>query len=313
MAVTAPSRARPKREAAAGPASGFSPHADAGVSPFAALVATPARASSLGATLDAEVSAFAARTGNGAWPRLPRAQVAARLAELVKDPTRIDQAGLNACGSALAMYLFAKREPERFARFSMILYDRGSAVFGSIPVKGQGLTHKDPASMSWPSGAAPQALDWMLLSALLRSSGDLLHFGGEPSDDASGITLPGEMEDWLKRGIGYSSATDEANKFFNKGLDHLRRLTPSDKLDIVVLVNVGVVESRPGSKGIAGDISNAVQRQFPNHWFVLERPVRDDGSTISAEAWTWGRSGHVFSGPRSGWDDGYYGAIKATV
>jgi hypothetical protein len=216
------------------------------------------------------------------------------------------------------MHLFAKREPDRFARFAMILYERGEAVFGAIPVKGDDLKGKDPAGMAWPSGQVPEALDWMLLSAVLRSAGDLLHFGGEPSDDASGITMPGELEDWLERGIGYSSVTNEANKFFNKDLDHLRRLAPTSTLDIVVLINVGVVEGsssskKSKSKGVFGGISDGIQRKFPNHYFELEQPVVDNGTEIAATGWTWGMSGYMFKGTHSGWDDGYYGALKARV
>jgi hypothetical protein len=311
-AASAPPRPpKPARSrAAAGPKPGFAPHVDAGVSPFAALAPTPGRTVSLSGTISSEIATFAAASGNGAWPHLPRAQVAARLTELVANPTRVNQAGLNACGSAVMTYLFAKRDPERFARFAMLLYERGEAVFGSIPVKGGPLKDKDPAKMAWPPGQVPPTLDWMLLSAFLRTNGN---FGGEPSDDVSAITLPGELEDWLKRGIGYSSVTNEANKFFNKDLDHLRRLTPANNLDIVVLINVGVVEARSKSKGVAGAISDAVQSKFPNHWFALEAPVADNGTEIAATAWTWGQSGYVFRGTHGGWEDGYYGAIKARV
>jgi hypothetical protein len=303
---TKPARSR----AGHGPKRGFAPHVDAGVSPFTALTPTPARSFSLSGTINTEIATFAAASGNGAWPHLPRAQVAARLTELVANPTRVNQAGLNACGSAVMTYLFAKRQPERFARFAMLLYEHGEAVFGSIPVKGGPLKDKNPAKMAWPAGQVPQMLDWLLLSAFLRTNGD---FGGEPSDDISAITLPGELEDWLKRGIGYASVTNEANKFWNKDLDHLRRLTPANDLDIVVLINVGVIEGRSKSKGVAGAISEGVQRKFPNHYFALEAPVADNGREIAATAWTWGQSGYVFIGARGGWEDGYYGAIKAKV
>jgi hypothetical protein len=303
-----PSTAAPARRSA-----GFNPHVGAGDSPFAALAPTPPRTSSL--SVDGDLTAFAARSGNGAWPSLPRAQVAARLVELVRDPTPLNQAGLNACGSAAAMYLFAKRRPERFARFAMELYDAGVASFGSIAVSGDGLKHKDPAKMAWAPGTAPHPLDWMMLSAVLRSAGDLLHFGGEPSDEASGITLPGELETWLRDGVGYASVTNEANKFLTRDLDHLRRLAPGPDLDVVLLVNVDVVPLRSTATALLEAIGrgarDAVTRRFPNHWPVLQAPVTDDGTRIAATTWTWGRSGYVFDAPHGDWADGYYGAIQA--
>ena len=302
-----PSTAAPARRPS------FQPHVAAGDSPFAALAPTPPRASSL--SVDSDLTAFAGRSGNGAWPSLPRAQVAARLVELVRDPTPLNQAGLNACGSAAAMYLFAKRKPEPFARFAMELYEAGAASFGSVAVSGSGLTHKDPARMAWGAGRAPHPLDWMLLSAVLRSAGDLLHFGGEPTDEASGITLPGELEHWLRDGIGYASVTGEANKFLNRDLDHLRRLAPGPDLDVVLLINVDVVPLRSTAtallEAIGRGVRDAVTRRFPNHWPVLQQPVTDDGARIAATTWTWGRSGYVFDAPHADWAAGYYGAIQA--
>jgi hypothetical protein len=292
------------------------PHVDAGASPFAALAPTPVRASSLGGTLDADLAAVAGRSGNGKWPNLPRAIVANRLTELVRDPTKINQAGLNACGSATAMYLWAKRNLDLFARFAMDLYDNGSAQFGSVRVTSAGLGHKDPSKMSW-GGNMPPLCDWMLLSAVLRTNGTLLSFGGEPDDAASGITLPGELEDWLKQGVRYSSVSNEANKFFNKDLDHLKKLNPTANEDVIVLINADVVKAQPRSAGVLGRawdaVTGKVLEQFPNHWFVLEKPVEVVGGQIKATGWTWGASGNVFAGSADAWDDGYYGAIKAKV
>jgi|GEM_PF-3811339 hypothetical protein len=317
---------------------GFQPQVEAGVSPFADLRPTPARASSLGTTLETKLNTFAAGTGNGQWPNLPRAQVAARLAELVHDPTLLNQAGLNTCGPAAVMYILAKRHVERFVDLVIDLYERGRASFGSVQASGDGLFHKNPAAMTWPHGNRPQALDWMLFSAVQRSIGDVFKFGGEPSDKISAMSLPGEVETWLKDGIGYSSVNNEANKFYLKSLDHLKALSPDANRDILVLVHVGkkgekdhLQAQAPGEQSSAAigagpvsvdnlqaqepweksstAIGEAVLDLFPNHWLVLEAPVADDGTTIVATAWTWGRSGYLFSAQRDVWAKSYYGAI----
>jgi hypothetical protein len=302
------SAVRPYRRPGA-PAPGFDPHVKAGAPPFADLVSTPARPSSLSNTLTAKLTAFSAGQGNGRWPHLPRAEVAMRLTQLARNPTGLNQAGLNACGSAAAMYLFAKRHPERFADFVIALYEQGKGQFGTLQIAADGLEGRNPATMDW-EGNAPKALDWMVLSALQRSEGN---FDGEPSDSISGITFPGELEGWLRNGVGYTSVANEASKAWTKGLDHLRRLSPGPDVDIVVLINVGVVtgEHKKGKKPKQSGISPT--RAFPNHWFVLERPVADAGGRITATGWTWGQSGYPFEGTHDAWDDGYFGAMIAKV
>lgn len=232
------------------PPAGFHPQATAGFPPFAALEPTPSRASSLGVRLAGLLSGFAARTGNGSWPNLPRTVVSTRLVAVTSDVSKLNQAGLNACGPAAALYLLGGRDIDRFADLAIQLYESARASFGSLSVSGDGLTSKDPASMKWSSGSAPELLDWMLLSSTMRSMGTVIKFGGGPSDSASGISLPGEMEKWLRDGIGYATGvSNEANKFFTKSLSHLRGLTPGSGTDVVLLINVDGLHVAPPSGG----------------------------------------------------------------
>ena len=299
-------------------AAGFRPHLTPGANPFVSLRPTPQRAMSLSGTLASTLATFAAGSGNGAWPHLARAAVATRLTELTSRPDRLDQAGLNACGPAAAHHLFCKRFPERFADFCTELYEAGATSFGSLRVTGDGLFSKNPAAMPWAPSAPPQLLDWMVLSATLRSAGTLLNFGGEPSDSASGISLPSEVTDWLSKGIGYSSVNNDANHFLTKGTAHLLALRPTAGRHIVVLLNVTEIQ-RAAARGLGAvgeiidGISGAVQSQFPNHWIVLERDAVSSGGRIQVTAWTWGRSGYLFDAPTTVWESAYYGAIVADV
>ena len=101
-------------------------------------------------------------------------------------------------------YLLGKRYTERLVDFATTLYDSGAAKFGSVDVSGEGLYDKDPRKMSW-GGATyqPDACDWMLLSALLRSLGGVATFDGEPSDSISAITFPSDFETWMKLDMQY--------------------------------------------------------------------------------------------------------------
>src|SRR5262245_41663446 len=60
----------------------FEPQYPAGASPFVALRPTAPRASSFSDGMTDKLNAFAGREGNGRWPNLPRAGIAARLQTL---------------------------------------------------------------------------------------------------------------------------------------------------------------------------------------------------------------------------------------
>jgi hypothetical protein len=228
-----------------------------------------------------------------------------------------EQANLNACGPAAITHLFIKRKPDDFVQFATDLYDNGSARFGSLTVSGNGLFSKDPAAMAW-GGQAPDFADWMIFSSLRRSKDHVIRFGGDPSDAASAITLPGDIEDWVRDGIGYSEVKNEANKFFTKGLAHLRNLQTELDKDILLLINVsnvqaGITKGEQKKQLKSQGISGKTQAAFPNHYVVLEKPVETANGNIKATVWTWGQTGYVLQAPEHVWKDNYYGAILCTV
>jgi hypothetical protein len=316
--------AKPAPSAAPAAPRAFEPHYPAGASPFAALRPTPARASSFSNGLGEKLTAFASRAGNGRWPNLPRAGVAARLQALARQPHLVYQDGINACGPAIATYLFAKHQTAKFVDYAISLYDNGQGSFGSITVKGDGLFDLKP--LEWRSELGANAageirsglqlnewlLDWMLLAALRRSE-DRAHnavvkFEGRPDDGASGITWPGEMERWLRDGVGFARVTEETSVVRNKSLDHVRGLRPSASRIVVLLINVTVLEGgkkKSKSKGI-GD---SVQRAFPNHYCELEQAIASDTSPVLV--WTWGETGYPLPAlsEKEKWEEGYFGAF----
>jgi hypothetical protein len=301
----------------------FEPHYAAGASPFAGLRPTPPRASSFTGTIAAKLNAFAARTGNGAWPNLPRSGIAARLQTLARLPQQVYQDGINACGPALAMYLYAKHKTEQFVELAINLYDNGQGQFGSIAVSGQALTGLDPLSWRTDLGVSAAGeirsglpvnewlLDWMLLASLRRSE-DRAHnatfpFEGRPDDGVSGITFPSEMERWLRDGVGFARVSHDTSVTSNKGLDQLRALRPSANRIIVLLINVTVIEGGKKSKG--SGIGSRIQRLFPDHYCELEQAITRDSDPVIV--WTWGQSGYALPPLSDGdkWEDGFFGAF----
>jgi hypothetical protein len=94
--------------------------------------------------------------------------------------------------------------------------------------------------------------------------------------------------------------------------DHLQAQAPGEQSSAAIgagPVSVDNLQAQEPWEKSSTAIGEAVLDLFPNHWLVLEAPVADDGTTIVATAWTWGRSGYLFSAQRDVWAKSYYGAI----
>lgn len=303
----------------------FEPHLGPGADPYGHLDAIAPRFAGvrgLSNTIAQRIGTFANKSGTGAWPNLPRADIAARLTDLAANPVLIDQHRLNACGPAAAMFLHARRNTSDFVDMVISLYDTGAGTFGSLSIKGHSLPQKDPAAFSggWPGHLL---LDWMVLSSLRRSedetSGATFEFDGTPDEQISGITGSGDMVKWLTKGVGYGSAKDETNYLTNKGLSHLRGLAPDAKTNPVLLINVSSIQSgakkAPKISKSAGGIFDKLQGKgqsfFPNHWVVLKKPVPDNATPVNV--WTWGTVRDFDPISKTDWDEAYFGAVIAKM
>lgn len=297
----------------------FEPHFGPGTDPFETLLPSPRgmgrRAGSLSGTVAQRIAAFGARTGNGAWPKLPRANIAQRLAALQSRPDNIRQYNLNACGPAAAMHLHATRDFAAFANMVMTLYDDGKAAFGKIGLRSDDLDGIDPQAFAGNATPGHLLLDWMILASLRKN--DSAFFDGTPDDNLSAITTPGEMVHWLKDGVGFAEADAQTNLAFNKDLDHLRGLKVAPDLQPVLLVNSGVLRGKSDKKTKRAEKKSAKSQgiigkglaMFPNHWAPLLQPVTDD--TKPVRVWSWGGPQDFPSLDTPVWSEGYWGAVVA--
>src|SRR5580704_6077459 len=71
---------------------------------------------------------FAARPGNGAWPRLNRADIASGILERVNNPLGFSQLQTSFCGPASFFRIVATDMPGIFAQFAMDLYETGEGT-----------------------------------------------------------------------------------------------------------------------------------------------------------------------------------------
>jgi hypothetical protein len=266
------------------------------------------------------VDGFASKTDAGAWSSLNRADVAARLKELITDPRLVYQDGLNLCCPAAFYLLALGRDPVTVARFVTDLFDQGRATMGLLTVApGNDLLTADYAKLNANGNAASQC-EWMMLGAL-RNSTNVFWQGswqGDPNQTLAAMTRPEEIADWMTKSGIWSDVKDGGKWASNPGIPNAASLDVSEGHDVALLIHMNLIAK---SEHTLGDsiprikIDNDVlMAQFPNHWVVLLSEVTPDSAQthVSLTIWTWGGiirltvENQVFL-------DNYFGAISARV
>ncbi|SED01976.1 phage tail tip lysozyme [Streptomyces melanosporofaciens] len=274
----------------------------------------PPRRGSTRAEALAAVEAFRGRTAASPW-RLDRSQVARRLAELVRDPSKVDQDALNLCGPAAFLPLWLQRDPLAVVRFAAELYDSGRASIGGdyVVEPGDGsLLGQDYTALAAAAGPGfcPPA-DWMILCSLRDSENVFFDFEGRPDEDVSSATTSGEVAGWLRATSLYRDVSDEGNFFFTKGTDHLLNLTPSANQDVVLLINAHILDQADVIRG-GKKSSDFILSAFPNHFIILTARVQPvPGDRLQMTYWTWGLPVTTATFIRDTVDANYYGAVIA--
>jgi len=263
--------------------------------------ATGSAGSSAEAALTA-VEAFRNGSATSPW-KLDRGAVADRLAALVRNPALVQQGNLNACGPAAFFRVWLARDPRAFVTYAATLYDTGASSIGNIAIKpGSDLLNQDYAKL----GVVTPPADWMTMSALRDSENSFWDFEGTPSDQVSGITMPGELAKWLGATGLYSSIRNDGNWFFTRSLDHALALQPDGATDVIVLINARILPGGANDTPLPDFVANA----FPNHYIVLLEPFTQQGTTVSAMYWSWGTRAPL-TVDKSEFQDSYFGAIVA--
>jgi hypothetical protein len=266
------------------------------------------------------VDRFASNTDAAAWSSLDRADVAARLKELIADPRRVYQDGLNLCGPAAFYQLALGRDPVTVARFVADLFDQGRATMGLLTVTPDNdLLAADYAKLNANGNAASQC-EWMMLGAL-RNSTNVFWQGswqGDPNQTLAAMTRPEEISDWMTKSGIWSDVKDGGKWASNPGIPNAANLDVSEGHDVALLIHINLIAKSEHTLGdpIPGlRIENDVlMTQFPNHWVVLLSEVTPDVTQthVSLTIWTWGgiirltAENQVFL-------DNYFGAISARV
>lgn len=257
------------------------------------------------------VNTFASQTTPPKW-KLSRSQVAIDLEQTIKTPGLMDQKGLNACGPAAFFRVWVERDPKAFANFATKLFNTGKAFIGGssgFKVEPRSvLLNQDYQNLINKGEYLPNPAQWMVMCGLRDASNPISDFDGTESQNWSGITTPGELEEWLKATKVYSSVKEGANVWSEKGAKNLLGLPLSATTDVMLYVSGNFVKAT----GWATKVENKVDAPwFPDHIVVLKK-VTDNGTEVDVDVWSWAEN---YSGSisKSFIADNYWGAIEASV
>ncbi|NQT87246.1 hypothetical protein HQ560_10810 [bacterium] len=252
------------------------------------------------------VNTFAAGRGNGAFPNVPRRDVASGLTERIDHPQSIQQGGASLCGPSALLYHVARDMPERYATFATTLYERGRATLGTLSVEpGSDLRNATQSAYRLPAPRIPlNAADWVTLASIRDSENFFLDYQAA-GDAAAGITMPGKLADWYTA-AGYRQVRNETNAFFCKDAVNARAASRYKaagwKVALFISANMLNTDTR-------NDASTT-----PDHWVVLAGSIVLTADAVRLRVFTWGQ---YLSVPLTGslseenFLNNYYGYVAA--
>ena len=220
------------------------------------------------------IETFGNKSSDYGWfASIQRSKVTAGLKERVNDPSKINTSSVNLCGPAALVYAVARDTPEKYVKFTTELFETGSAKLGKIDVK-----PSKSLKLAKLEEAKVNAADWVALASLRDSENFILDFSSA-KDGASGITLPGKLNDWFKA-AGYSKVLNETNLVFTKNETHARRASQlyTDGYKVALFINADMLQSK----------SQDSVSTIPNHWIMLSSSLTISASSVSFNCFTWG-------------------------
>ncbi|MGH6926878.1 MAG: hypothetical protein ACREEV_01075 [Dongiaceae bacterium] len=220
------------------------------------------------------ISRFESSGGQGSWPFISKADVAAGARDRIADASKIHQGSSSLCGPTSLLYSLIKKKPETYASYVTQLYSNGSAKIGSLEVKPRSDTrnYKVPKDKIHP-------VDWMALASL-RDSENLALSYSSVDDKAAGITMPGTLAGWFTK-AGFT-AKNVTNVVFTKSKSDIEAADALRKQGyrVCLFINADMLYvGKQNNKSV-----------IPNHWVVLSGPVNFfEGDRMSLTVFTWGR------------------------
>ncbi|MCB0968473.1 MAG: peptidoglycan-binding protein [Ilumatobacter sp.] len=226
----------------------------------------------------------------GPWQHVQWNAVRAETARRVFDPNLISQETLSVCGPATIAHMQADLAPAAYAAFVR-------QVFETATIDGD--TANDDLLANVPAGRVDGAgpmdqVDWMLLSCMRDTENAIVDFDGNASDLFSGITMPGEMAEWMEEILGCVETEHYTSYLWGEvsnaeTVSNLMR-AHGDGVVVAMLVDHDKLQNRSGAINI------------PDHWIRLLRPIDISGDQITVHVYTWGAE-YTFNYDEDGFED----------
>jgi hypothetical protein len=225
------------------------------------------------------VDAFRAETVTPKYDNISQTELLSGLIARINDPEKVDQASLNLCGPAAYCVLWAKHDPEGYAKAAIELYKKGSYTYNGKTIT----ANADTFDQTPPTGMSK--IDWMMLAAI-RHSENLWYYDPESDDGALAFTTHWEMTAWISNIVGISENRDSSPT-----IDSVNSAINSGKT-VVLLVDWGQLSKDISKKGKDGSKKSGKPNSLINSWtgshyIIMTKPIAVNGDQITFEIWTW--------------------------
>jgi hypothetical protein len=240
------------------------------------------------------IANFATKKTPGAFMNINRADVVAGLKARTASPGKIHQRGSSLCGPASFWYCILKRKPQLYVDYVTQLYDHGKAKVGRLSK-----TPSNACKNFNPAGKI-DPVDWIALASLRDASNLLMNYG-KPSQQAAGVSYPGDLIGWFKA-IGYGNGINRTQLFGDmvKNRSHFENAFKLRQhgYDVCLLTDHHIIDGKKNWWSM-----------WPTHWVVLTKPVKLTYDQIDIKVFTWGSETHGVSVKTDDFLRCYYGYV----
>lgn len=254
------------------------------------------------------VETFASKNAPGWFTAFSRDEVALAIRHRVNDPSGVNQQRAGVCGPAAFMYVLLSDHPDMYAKLVTELYDKGETYSSEWPQISVGIWIRPGIHLKNYRPPNPfQPADWIAMASLRDSSNSFLDYGS-PSDNVfAGGTYSPDIAHWLRRVGGYQQVVDRTAYYGGKeGLLHGAHAYFMQGYRVFLSIHSAILNDR-----------NSTWSVWPNHWVVLESPIRIARETVELKVFTWayvmklGDRSQKFALSKQNFLDHFYGFVAA--
>ncbi|MBL4649240.1 MAG: hypothetical protein JKY03_05870 [Aureispira sp.] len=226
------------------------------------------------------VDEFRAETVTPKYDNISQAELLLGLEARINDPEGVDQSSLNLCGPAAYCVLWAKHDPEGYAKAAIDLYKKGSYTYN-----GKTITANTDTFDQTPL-AGMSKIDWMMLSAIRHSENAFYDYNPKNDRGTAAFTTHWEMTAWISNIVGIGENRDSSPT-----ISSVNSAINSGKT-VVLLVDWGQLSKNIKKKGKEGSKKSGkpdslINSWTGNHYIIMTKPITVNGNQITFEIWTW--------------------------